>query len=289
MRVALVSRNARLYSSRRIIQAIRDLGHDAVIVDPFRCVLSLNPVAIRHRFRPLKPVDVVIPRVGNAGASVVLAVSRQLQLLGAWILNPTEAILLARDKLATLQRLQMAGIPVPSTQFSVDQLQLPQTVRSLGSPLILKTLDGLQGAGVIISETPRSVVSMMDHFHSSRTDFIAQEFIHEANNADVRVLVLGSEVVGAMCRQGQDGEFRSNIHRGGVGESVALSDAEIAMSLAAAQTLGLRFAGVDILRAGSGSMVIEVNASPGLEGIETVLDADLARKVVEVAISGALR
>jgi ribosomal protein S6--L-glutamate ligase len=281
MRVGLVTRNARLYSSRRLIQAIRELGHDPVVIDPFRCVLSLNPMEIRYKNRPLKPIDVAIPRIGMVGASVVLAVLRQLEMQGTRLLNRPEAIYIARDKLATLQRLQQVGIPVPPTQFSVDTSQMTRAMKGLGHPVILKVLDGSQGAGVVLSESSRSTASVVDWFQSTRTDFIAQAFIQDAGNADIRCLVLDGQVIASMRRQGQSGEFRSNLHRGGTAEPVSITDEERDMSIRATAALGLRLSGVDILRSAKGSFVIEVNASPGLEGIEGVVLTDLARLIVD--------
>lgn len=285
MRVGLVTRNARLYSSRRLIQAIRELGHEPVVIDPFRCVLSLNPLSIRHKNRPLRPVDVAIPRAGAMGFSIVLAVLRHLRMQGTRLLNSVDAISTARDKLQTLQRLQLSGIPVPHTVFGVDSFQLERAVKSLGTPVVFKVLDGLQGAGVVLSESSRSSASVMDWFHSSRTDFIAQAFIHDADNADIRCLVLDGKVIAAMRRKAQDGEFRSNLHRGGTAELVMPTMEEVAMSCGAADALGLRLAGVDILRSRQGSYVIEVNASPGLEGIEGVMLNDLAQVIVAAACS----
>ncbi|NDD67623.1 RimK family alpha-L-glutamate ligase [bacterium] len=284
MRVGLVTRNARLYSSRRFIEAIRGLGHEPIIVDPFRCVLSVNPVGIRHKNRPLKHIDVAIPRVGAMGTSVVLAVLRQLQLQGTTLLNSADAIGTARDKLATLQRLQAAGIPVPPTVYSVDSDQLTRAIRPLGTPTVFKVLDGLQGAGVVLAESERGASSVIDWFQASRTDFVAQAFIHEAENADIRCLVLDGKVIAAMRRQAQNGDFRSNLHRGGTAELVVPTDQEVSVSIAAAAALGLRLAGVDLLRTRGQSVVIEVNASPGIEGIEGVALQDLARLIVTAAI-----
>ena len=286
MRVGLVTRNARLYSSRRFIQAIRELGHEPVVIDPFCCVLSLNPVSIRLKNRPLRPVDVAIPRVGATGSSIVMAVLRHLQMTGTRLLNTVDAISIARDKLQTLQCLQLADIPVPRTVFSVDSKQLERSLKPLGVPVIFKVLDGLQGAGVVMSESTRSTSSVIDWFQSSRTDFIAQAFVHDADNADIRGWVLDGKLIAAMRRKAQDGEFRSNLHRGGTAEFVTPTPDEIEMSCAAAAALGLRLAGVDILRSGKGSYVIEVNASPGLEGIEGVVLNDLARVIVEGACAG---
>ncbi|NBV42798.1 RimK family alpha-L-glutamate ligase, partial [bacterium] len=276
MKIGLLSRNARLYSSRRLIQAIRGSGHDPVIIDPLQCLVSVNPMSLRYRQRRFPVVDVVIPRIGAFGNSIVLAIVRQLELMGVPVLNSSQAIAIARDKLATLQVLSSASIPVPGTMFSVDEGHVDRMVDTLGTPLVLKALDGMQGAGVVLGETVRSIPSIIDWFRVSRADFIAQEFIPESAGTDIRILVVDGQVVAAMRRQGVETEFRSNLHRGGTAEPVVATPIEMEIAVRAAEVVGLNLAGVDILRTDRGPMVMEVNASPGLEGIESTTTLDLA-------------
>ncbi|NDC82160.1 RimK family alpha-L-glutamate ligase [bacterium] len=248
MRIGVVTRNPRLYSSKRLIQAIRDVGHEAVIIDPFRCVLQCNPLAIRHKNRPLPTMAFVIPRIATQGFPVVMAVLRHFEAMGVPLVNSTSSIALARDKWATLQTLAMAGLPIPTSVFSTDPLYSSHLTRHLGSPVVLKTLDGTQGAGVMVAESRRSARSIVECLNTSRTDFIAQEYIAEAGNSDIRCLVLDGKILAAMQRKSADDDFRANIHLGGEASVVQLSADEIRVAIAAAQVVGVRFAGVDLLR-----------------------------------------
>jgi ribosomal protein S6--L-glutamate ligase len=205
--------------------------------------------------------------------------------MGTELLNSPDAIAMARDKWMTLQRLVEHGIPVPPTLFSVDAPQLQKNLPKLGTPVVFKVLDGLQGAGVVVAESHRSAASMMDLFQSARTDFIAQTFIAESESADIRCLVLNGQVIAAMRRQGRADDFRSNLHRGGSATSIELTAEESHIAVAAADAIGLRLAGVDILRSKAGSLVIEVNASPGLEGIEGISLETIAEQIISTAVA----
>ncbi len=282
--IAVLTRNARLYTSRRLIQAIRIAGHSALVVDPFLCTLTVDPIGIRLRNRRVGPIDAVIPRLGNQGVGVVLAVLRQFEMLGSTLLNAPGAIENARDKWRTYQLLAIHNLPVPATLYTTNQREIDRFISQHNGGCVIKVLDGLQGAGVMLAESRSAAHAITDWLISTRTDFLVQVYVAESSGSDVRCLVLDGEVIGAMRRQGKPGEFRSNLHRGGDAFPVTLTAWERQTAVLATKVLGLRCAGVDLLRSASGPLVLEVNASPGLEGIEGILPTDMASQIVGAVI-----
>ncbi|HRP35425.1 MAG TPA: 30S ribosomal protein S6--L-glutamate ligase [Gammaproteobacteria bacterium] len=284
MHIAILSRNRQLYSTRRLIEAARQRGHEVSIVDPLKCVMdvtSLRP-AVYHRGERLPRFDAVIPRIGASVTFYALAVLRQFEVMGVYPANESVAIGRSRDKLRSLQLLARAGIGMPVTAFAHSPIDTKTLVRLVGgAPLVLKLLEGTQGRGIVLAETNKAAESVIDAFRELDANFLVQQFIREAGGADIRAFVVGDRVVAAMLRQAKEGEFRSNLHRGGSASIVKLSPAERATAVRAARTIGLNIAGVDIVRGKDGPLVLEVNSSPGLEGIETTTGKDVAGMIME--------
>jgi ribosomal protein S6--L-glutamate ligase len=284
MHIAILSRNRQLYSTRRLVEAARQRGHDVNIVDPLKCVMdvtSLRP-AVYHRGEILPRFDAVIPRIGASVTFYALAVLRQFEVMGVYPANESVAIGRSRDKLRSLQLLARAGIGMPVTAFAHSPDDTKTLVRLVGgAPLVLKLLEGTQGRGIVLAETNKAAESVIDAFRELDANFLVQQFIREAGGADIRAFVVGDRVVAAMLRQAKEGEFRSNLHRGGSASVVKLSPAERATAVRAAKTVGLNIAGVDIVRGKDGPLVLEVNSSPGLEGIEQTTGKDVAGMIME--------
>lgn len=285
MRFVLLSRDPSLYSTRRLVEAARARGHRVRVLDPLRCYMRIGSPAseIHYRGRPLGPVDGVIARVGVSITFYGAAVMRQFETTGVACLNDSDALLRARDKLLALQRLSHAGLPVPATGMA----HLPDDTDDLldlvgGAPVVIKLLEGSQGLGVVLSETRQAAESVVEAFRNLRAHFLVQRFIAEARGRDLRCLVIGGRVAAAMMRVARPGEFRANLHRGAEGRRVRLSPAERTTAEAAAKLLGLDVAGVDLLRTSQGPLVLEVNAVPGLEGIEATTGLDLADAMIRV-------
>jgi ribosomal protein S6--L-glutamate ligase len=284
MHIAILSRNRHLYSTRRLIEAARGRDHEVSIVDPLKCVMdvtSLRP-AVYHRGEILPRFDAVIPRIGASVTFYALAVLRQFEVMGVYPANESVAIGRSRDKLRSLQLLARAGIGMPVTAFAHSPDDTKTLVKLVGgAPLVLKLLQGTQGRGVVLAETTKAAESVIDAFRELDANFLVQQFIREAGGADIRAFVIGDRVVAAMLRQAKEGEFRSNLHRGGSASIVKLSPDERATAVRAAKTVGLNVAGVDIVRGKDGPLVLEVNSSPGLEGIEKATGKDVAGLVIE--------
>jgi ribosomal protein S6--L-glutamate ligase len=287
VRILILSRKRSLYATRRLREEGERLGHRVDVVDPLRCVLLLKSdgPAILAGGRALPRPGVVIPRVGTAGTDYSIAVIRHLELMGVPVLNGAEAIGRAKHKLACLQALAERGLPVPDTLIARYPKDLDRLMKLLGGPpVILKLLRGTQGTGVIFAESRSSVESMLETVWSLGEDILLQRFIAEAKGRDLRVLVVEGRVRAAMRRIGAPGEFRSNIHRGGVGEPVKLPKAYERAAVAAARAVGLTAAGVDLLETSSGPSILEVNASPGFEGLEAATGVNAARVLVQAAV-----
>jgi len=284
MHIAILSRNRQLYSTRRLIEAARKRGHDVSVVDPLKCVMdvtSLRP-SVHHRGEILPRFDAVIPRIGASVTFYALAVLRQFEVMGVYPANESVAIGRSRDKLRSLQLLSRAGIGMPVTAFAHSPDDTKTLVRLVGgAPLVLKLLQGTQGRGIVLAETNKAAESVIDAFRELDANFLVQQFIREAGGADIRAFVIGDRVVAAMLRQAKEGEFRSNLHRGGSATVVKLTPDERATAVRAAKTVGLNIAGVDIVRGRDGPLVLEVNSSPGLEGIERTTGKDVADMVIE--------
>lgn len=287
MKVLILSRKRSLYSTKRLAEECRRLKIEPVVLDPLRCILSVrnDAPAVMYHGRAIRNIGVVIPRIGTTGTEYSIAVVRHFELMGVATLNGPQPISNARNKLGCLQILVKSRVRVPETLMSRYPRNLEKLLTLVGgTPIIMKLLRGTQGTGVIISETPQSVESVLETIWSLGEDIMLQRFIAESKGTDLRVLVLGGKVAAAMQRVAREGEFRSNIHRGGVGLEVKLTDAQEAMAVKAASVLGLDCAGVDMLMSKAGPLVIEVNASPGFQGLEAATGENIARMIVEQAL-----
>jgi ribosomal protein S6--L-glutamate ligase len=287
VRLLILTRKGSLYSSRRLREEGEKLGHDVDLLDPLHCVLLLHSdgPALLAKGRPLKLPDVVIPRVGQAGLAYSIAVVRHFDLMKVPVLNNHGPIARAKNKLGCLQLLASRGIPVPDTLMSRYPRDLDKLMRKVGGPpLVMKLLRGTQGTGVIFAESRASVESMLETIWSLGEDILLQRFVAESKGRDLRALVVDGKVRGAMRRTGPAGEFRSNIHRGGKGERVKLGKDYERTAVAAAKAVGLQVAGVDMLETSKGPLVLEVNASPGFEGLEGATGENAARSIIQAAV-----
>lgn len=284
VKIAILSRDGSLYSCKRLRHAAQERGHQIEIIDPSLCHMSINPTAptIHYRERHLPPFDAVIPRIGSTLTFYSTAVLRQFELLGSYPLNESVAITRARDKLRSLQLLSRQGVDLPITGFAHSPDSTDDLIKQVGgAPLVVKLLEGTQGIGVVLAETRQAAESVIDAFRGLNAHILIQEYIEEAQGSDIRCFVVGNRVVASIKRQAKAGEFRSNLHRGGTATPVQITAQERAIAIKAVATLGLAVAGVDILRAKRGPLVMEVNASPGLEGIERATDIDIAGIIIE--------
>lgn len=284
MKLAILSRNGKLYSTRRLVEAARARGHSARVLDPLRCYMRIasSGFQLHYKGRSLAGYDAVIPRIGASITRYGTAVLRQFELMGTYSPNPSDAILRARDKLRAHQLLAAQGIDLPVTVFGDNPDDTSDLLSMLGPPPhVIKLNEGAQGAGVMLTEKPSASRSVVEALRGLYASFVVQEFIGEADGADLRCFVVGDEVVASMRRQAPEGDFRSNLHRGGTALHVAATDEERAVAIRAARVLGLGVAGVDLIRAKRGPLVLEVNSTPGLEGIEAVCGVDVAGRIVE--------
>ena len=283
MKLAILSRNARLYSTQRLAEAARKRKHTVRVLDPLRCYMSIAPqaFAIHFKGKPLTGIDYVIPRIGASSTFYGTAVLRQLELMGVYTPNPSDAVLRARDKLRCLQLLAAQGLDMPMTAFGDNPDDTSDLLAMLGEPPhIIKLNEGTQGQGVVLAEKRSASQSVIEAFRGLYANFLVQEFIREANGSDLRCFVVGDKVVASMQRSSAPGEFRANLHRGGTAMAVELTEAERTMAVHAATALGLAVAGVDLLRSSRGPLLLEVNASPGLEGIEASTGVDVADAII---------
>ena len=283
MKLAILSRNARLYSTQRLIEAARIRGHTVRVLDPLRCYLRIAPgdFEIHYKGRELTDYDAVLPRIGASVSKYGCAVLRQFEMMGAYTPNPSDAILRARDKLRAHQLLARQGIALPITVYGDNPDDTGDLLAMLGAPpYIVKLVEGAQGTGVILVEKPSAARSVIEAFRGLYANFLVQEFIEEAKGADVRCLVVGRKVVAAMQRNAAPGDFRANLHRGGHATRVELSAQEVDIAVRACAAVGLGIAGVDLLRSNRGPLVLEVNSTPGLEGIEGATGIDVAGAIV---------
>jgi len=284
VKIAILSRDGTLWSCKRLKEAAVKRGHLVEILDPLSCYMNVSPAAssVHYKGRQLPHFDAVIPRIGSAITFYGTAALRQFELLGSYPLNESVAITRARDKLRSLQLLARQGIDLPKTGIAHS----PDDTRDLidmvgGAPLVVKLVEGTQGIGVVLAETRQAAESVIDAFRGLNAHILVQEYIAEAKGRDIRCLVVGNEVVAAIERRAKEGDFRSNLHRGGVATIATITPQERAIAIKAAQTLGLEVAGVDILRSNRGPLVMEVNASPGLEGIEKTTGLDIAARMIQ--------
>ncbi|WP_147196548.1 30S ribosomal protein S6--L-glutamate ligase [Pantoea sp. MBD-2R] len=283
MKIAILSRDGSLYSCKRLLQAAKARGHSIEVIDPLSCYMNINPgsSAIHYRGKQLGHYDAVIPRIGSAITFYGTAVLRQFEVCGSFPLNESVAITRARDKLRSLQLLVRQGIAMPVTGFAHSPDDTSDLIDMVGgAPLVVKLLEGTQGIGVVLAETRQAAESVIDAFRGLNAHILVQEFIKEAQGKDIRCLVVGGNVVAAIERKAREGDFRSNLHRGGTARLVDITEREREIAIRAAATLGLDVAGVDILRANRGPLVMEVNASPGLEGVEKTTGLDIATMMI---------
>ncbi len=283
MKIAVLSRNAELYSTKRIVETAQARGHDVHVIDPTLCYMNINhnALSIHCRGQSLDNFDAVIPRIGASITFYGSAVLRQFEMMGVYCLNESAAIGRARDKLNSLQLLARDGIGLPITGFADKPGDIPDLIEMVGgTPLVIKLLEGTQGIGVVLAETRTAAESVIEAFMGLNANILVQEYIREANGADIRCFVIGNKVVAAMKRQAKAGEFRSNLHRGGTATKIKLTKAERDTALKAARCMGLNVAGVDILRSNHGPVVMEVNSSPGLEGIEAASEVDVTDAMI---------
>jgi len=284
MKIALLSRNTQLYSTRRIIEAIKSRGHDIAILDCLRCHMSIatDKPMIHCDGKELNDIEAVIPRIGTSVSFYGTAVVRQFEMMDIFSLNSSVGIIRAQDKLHSLQLLSSKGIGLPITGFASCPEEINALIRLVGgAPLIIKLLSGTQGIGVVLAETEQTASSTIEAFLGVKADILVQEYIKEADGADIRCFVIGDKVVAAMERKAQPGEFRSNLHRGGSSRLIDITEEERLTAIKSAKILGLHVAGVDILRSYHGPVVMEVNSSPGLEGIEKATGKDIAAMMIE--------
>ena len=284
LNIVVLSRNRSLYSTRRLVESAELKGHNVTVLDHLKCdiVIEQDNPTIYYKAEKIENVDAVIPRIGASvtfyGASVV----RQFEMMGVATAVESQALVRSRDKLRSLQILAKSDVGLPKTVFTNYSKEVKKIIDSVGgAPLIVKLLEGTQGYGVVLAPTKKAAESIIEAFHSMKARVIVQEFIEEAKGADIRAFVIGNKVVGAMKRQGKEGEFRSNLHQGGSGELIKLSRREREVALTAAKAMGLSIAGVDLLQSERGPLVLEVNSSPGLEGIEKTTNKDVAGGIID--------
>jgi len=284
MKICILSRNPSLYSTRRLVEAAEAKGHQVVVVDPLRCYMNITSKrpSVFFKQKELDDIDAVIPRIGASVTFYATAVLRQFEMMGVYCLNESVAISRSRDKLRAMQLLSRKGIGVPVTAFAHSSKMKKDIINIVGgAPLVIKLVEGTQGQGVILADTDNAAESLIEAFRKLDAYFLVQEFIAEADGADVRVFVIGNKVVASMMRKAKVGEFRANLHLGGTSQTVKLSPEERKAAVRAAQVMGLNVAGVDILRSNHGPLILEVNSSPGLEGIEKSSGKNVAASIIE--------
>lgn len=284
MKIAILSRNKDLYSTRRLVEAAQARGHEVHVIDILRCYMNIDPESpsIHYRGKALEGFDAVIPRIGTSVTSYGCAVLRQFEMMGVFAVNESIPLSRSRDKLRALQLLTRKGIGLPVTGFAHSPDDIPDLLRMNGkAPYVIKLLEGTQGIGVVLAETQKTAEAMIEAFMGINADILVQQYIEEAKGADIRCLVIGGKVYASMKRQAKEGDFRSNLHRGGNAMKIVITPEERRTAVRAAKVMGLNVAGVDLLRSKSGPMVLEVNSSPGLRGIETITKKDVAGAIID--------
>lgn len=285
--IGILSRNAALYSTKRLVEAIEKAGHIPKVIDHLKCdiVIEQDNPTIYYNKENLDYVDAVIPRIGASVTFYGTAVVRQFEMMNTFTAVQSQALVRSRDKLRSLQILASSGVGLPKTVFTNYSKEVNKLIESVGgAPLIVKLLEGTQGYGVVLAPTKKAAQSIIEAFHSMKARVIVQEYIEESKGADIRAFVVDGKVVGAMKRQGKEGEFRSNLHQGGSGSLIKLSKVEREAALTAARAMGLPIAGVDMLQSERGPLILEVNSSPGLQGIELTTKKDIASSIVRYVV-----
>jgi ribosomal protein S6--L-glutamate ligase len=284
MNLLIMARNPNLYSHKRLVEAAEQRGHTIRIVDTLKCYMNIasHRPDMRYRGEVLTGFDAVIPRIGASITFYGLAVLRQFEMMGVYPLNESVSIGRSRDKLRSTQILARKGIGLPVTAFAHQTGQAEELIDLVGgAPCVIKLLEGTQGIGVVLGETKGAAKSMIEAFGGLNANILVQEFIKEAGGSDIRAFVIGGKVIAAMQRTGAEGDFRSNIHRGGTAKTISITPEERSTAVRAAKALGLNVCGVDMLRANHGPVVMEVNSSPGLEGIEGATGKDIAGMIIQ--------
>ncbi|UFS63691.1 30S ribosomal protein S6--L-glutamate ligase [Sulfurimonas sp. HSL-3221] len=284
MKIAILSRNRNLYSTRRLVEAAQERGHEVEVIDTLRCYMNITSdrPSMHYKGEDLLGFDAVIPRIGASITFYGTAVLRQFEVMGLHPLNDSIAISRARDKLRSMQLLARKGVGMPVTGFARNPDDIEDVLNMVGgAPVVIKLLEGTQGIGVVLAETKKAAESVIQAFMGLNANIMVQEFIKEAGGADIRCLVIGDRVVAAMKRQGPEGEFRSNLHRGGSAKVIKITPDERAAAVAAAKAMGLQVCGVDMLRSKRGPLIMEVNSSPGLKGIESASGKDIAGLIIQ--------
>lgn len=283
MKIKILSRNSHLYSTARLIEAAKKRKHDVEVIDPLKCdlIIEKRKPTIYYKGRYLNDTDAIIPRIGASITYYGTAVVRQFEMMGCFTTTESQALVRSRDKLRSLQILSRARLGLPKTVFTNYSRDVSEIIDHVGgAPLIIKLLEGTQGLGVVLAETKNAAESVIEAFNGLQARVIVQEFIKEAKGADIRAFIVDGQVVGAMKRQGKEGEFRSNLHRGGSASIIQLTDEEENAAIKAAKAMGLGVAGVDMLQSDRGPLILEVNSSPGLEGIEAATGKDIAKSII---------
>jgi len=284
MKIAILSKNPKLYSTSRLVEAGKKRGHDMMVVDHSKCDIIIekkNPHII-YQGKQLMGIDAVIPRIGSSITFYGAAVVRQFEMMKVFTTVESQALVRSRDKLRSMQILSRSGLGLPKTGFTNYSKDVNGLINQVGgAPVVIKLLEGTQGVGVVLAETRSAAESVLEAFNGLKARVIVQQFVKESSGADIRAFVVDNVVVGAMKRQGKDGEFRSNLHRGGTASLIELTEEEENAALKAARVLGLSIAGVDMLQSNSGPMIMEVNSSPGLQGIESATKKDIAASIIK--------
>ena len=284
MKIGILSTNRNLYSTKRLVEAGKERGHEMLVINHKQCYMNItshNP-SVHWKGEAIEDVDAIIPRIGASVSFYGTAVVRQFEMMGVYSLNESVAITRSRDKLRASQLLARKGIGLPVTGFANSPGDTEDLLKIAGgAPVVIKLLEGTQGVGVVLAETKKAAESVIEAFRGLKANFMVQEFIKEAGGADIRCFVIGDKVVAAMKRQGKEGEFRSNLHRGGTAKLIKITPEERSTAVRSARAMGLNVAGVDLLRSNHGPVVMEVNSSPGLEGIENATGKDIAGMIIE--------
>jgi ribosomal protein S6--L-glutamate ligase len=284
MKIGILSRNPNIYSTHRLVKAAISRGHQVRVIDPLRCYMNItssNPM-VHYRDQALDDFNVIIPRIGASITYYGSAILRQFEMMGVYSLNESTSITRSRDKLRCLQILSRSGLGLPVTSYAHSTKMTEKLIKMVGdAPCVIKLIEGTQGKGVILADTHKAAESVIDGFRQMKAHFLVQEFIKESNGCDIRAFVIGGKVVASMMRKAKEGEFRSNLHRGGTAIQVEITEEESTAAVNAAKALGLNVAGVDLLRSSRGPLVLEVNSSPGLQGIETCTGLDIAGMTIE--------
>ena len=290
MKIAMLARNPNLYSHKRMVEAAAERGHTLDILNTLRCTVNIasHRPTVSYEGKTLTGYDAVIPRIGASITNYGLAILRQFEMQGVWPLNESVAIGRSRDKLRSMQILAKHGLGLPLTAYANDPKQAEEIIKAVnGPPVVIKLLEGTQGIGVVLAETMSSAKSVIEAFRGANVNILVQEFIKEAGGTDIRALVVGGKVVAAMKRTGAADDFRSNLHRGGIAQVIKITPEERSTAVRAAKRMGLNVCGVDMLRSNHGPVIMEVNSSPGLEGIEKATGKDVAGMTIDFVVANA--